>query len=215
MKNKLCMADVEKIFREREPETVGKYRYFSVLLPLVEKDGELYVLYEVRAAKMKSRPGEVCFPGGAVEKGEHRKECAVRETMEELGLERDAIEIINEIDTLHTYSNFTMYCYLGKIDYEALCRAEINKDEVEEYFMLPLEEMLKLEPYVYEVDIAPVIGEDFPYDMLGLDNGYNWNHGISEVPIYRLGERTVWGLTARLTKNFLNAIRKTYEIYNK
>lgn len=209
MKTDFNINEIEKIFKGREPEPVGKYRYFSVMLPLVEKEGKLHVLYEVRAAKMKCRPGEVCFPGGAIEKGETKEECAIRETMEELGLERSAVEIINEIDMLHTYSNFTMYCYLGKIEYEALCNAQVNEGEVEEYFMLPLDEMLEYEPYVYAVDIAPVIGDDFPYDMLGLDNGYNWQHGVSEVPIYKFGSRIVWGLTARLTKNFLNAIKKS------
>ena len=40
---------------------------FAVLVPLIEKDGEFHILFEVRSPKLKSQPGEVCFPGGAVE----------------------------------------------------------------------------------------------------------------------------------------------------
>ena len=36
---------------------------FSVVLPLVEQDGELCILFEVRSAAI-SQGGEVCFPGG-------------------------------------------------------------------------------------------------------------------------------------------------------
>ena len=45
---------------------------FAVLVPLIEKDGEFRILFEVRSPKLKSQPGEVCFPGGAVEDGRVR-----------------------------------------------------------------------------------------------------------------------------------------------
>ena len=208
MSKNVNMIDIESIFKEREPRPVGRYKYFSVMLPLVEKDGKLHVLYEVRASKMKTRPGEVCFPGGGIEKGETKEQCAVRETCEELGVPANAITIINEIDMLHVYSNYTMYCYLGKLDYEELLKATPSEHEVEEYFLVPLEEMLETEPFVYPVDIKPMIGDDFPYHMVGPENTYNWSHGQYEIPIYRFGERVVWGLTARLTKSFLEVVKE-------
>lgn len=65
-----------------------------MLIPLVEKDGELHLLFEVRAKHMESQPGEICFPGGHVEQGENPKDAALRETFEELGIPTEKIELI-------------------------------------------------------------------------------------------------------------------------
>ena len=59
----LTLEKIQSIFKEREIKTVGEHRYFSVLVPLVQKEDGLFVLYEVRAEHMKRQPGEVCFPG--------------------------------------------------------------------------------------------------------------------------------------------------------
>ena len=52
------------------------------------------ILFEVRAAGLRHQPGEVCFPGGKIEKGEGAREAAARETCEELCLDRSGIEIL-------------------------------------------------------------------------------------------------------------------------
>ncbi|GAE44688.1 hypothetical nudix hydrolase YeaB [Mesobacillus boroniphilus JCM 21738] len=41
-----------------------KFIKFAVLLPLVEVNGDVHILFEVRSLKMRRQPGEVCFPGG-------------------------------------------------------------------------------------------------------------------------------------------------------
>jgi len=204
----LKISDVEKIFSGRVPGVIGNYEDYSVLVPLVKKDGELNVLFEVRSSDLERQPGEICFPGGKKEYDETAEECAVRETAEELGLEVEDIRVITQLDAIHNYCNFTLYSFLGEIDYVKLLNAKINHNEVESIFYIPLSAFIANEPYIYEVEIIPDIGDDFPYDMVNSSDGYNWSKGISEVPIYQFEGQTIWGLTARISHNLAKILRE-------
>ena len=126
---------IRSVYEGRRPEAIGKHRYFSVLVPFVERDGELCLLYEVRAESV-SQPGEVCFPGGHVEKGEHPCDCALRETYEEIGVPADRVRLIGPGDRLYGYANFTLFTYLGVVDYEDYKKAKLAEDEVSEIFLM-------------------------------------------------------------------------------
>lgn len=203
---RITLKDFEDTFRNREPKSMGSYQYYSVLVPLVEKDGELHILYEVRAENLKRQPGEVCFPGGRIENGESAEECAVRETSEELNIRPEDIRIIAQMDFLHTYSNFTLYSLLGVIDYNVVSKITVNPDEVKEIFLVPVSFLAENEPEIYCFDVLPNIGPDFPYEKINLPNGYNWRKGKSTVPIYRYGDRVIWGLTARITNHLMDLV---------
>lgn len=203
---KITIKDFEETFRDREPKSLGIYQYYSVLVPLVEKDGELHLLYEVRSESLKRQPGEICFPGGRIEGKESAEECAIRETSEELNIDPKEIRIIAQLDFMHTYSNFTLYSLLGVIDYEVIAKATVNPDEVKEIFLVPVSFLAENEPEIYDFDVLPNIGPDFPYEKINLKDGYNWRKGKSTVPIYRYGDRAIWGLTARITNNLMELI---------
>lgn len=65
-------------------------RRAAVLCPIVDVGaGEPAVLFTVRAAHLRSQPGQVAFPGGHCEPGEGPAQAAVRETLEELGVAAD------------------------------------------------------------------------------------------------------------------------------
>lgn len=208
MMNQINLEKIEHIFCKRRPGTIGKHSFFSVLVPLVQKNGQLCLLYEVRAEHMKRQPGEICFPGGQVEADETFEECAVRETMEELGIEREDIGIIAQMDVLYTYSNFTMFPFLGTIKEEALLRMNCNPDEVKETFLVPLSWFADHAPFVYRSSVKPIIGKDFPYEKIKFPKGYKWRSGTSEVPIYEFEDRVIWGLTGRITRNFIEVLKE-------
>ena len=205
--NELNIEAIEKTIRGRTPLPIGYYLFYSVLVPLVEKDNQLHVLFEVRSEQLLHQPGEVCFPGGAMENGENEEECAIRETCEELGIKADAIKIIGQLDTLYTYSNFTMYSFLGVINYDELIMGTPNQHEVKEYFLVPLEYLMEKAPYIYKMEVIPDIKSDFPYDIVNFKEGYNWRKGRGEVPIYSYEDKVIWGLTARITKSMVEIIK--------
>jgi 8-oxo-dGTP pyrophosphatase MutT (NUDIX family) len=207
----LTINDIENIFQDRAVGAEGKYNFFSVLVPIVEKKDGLYILYEVRARHMVRQPGEICFPGGEMEPGEDEKQCAVRETREEIGIPEDRIRVVAQLDTLYSHSNFTMYAYLGIIEEEALEDMKLNPDEVDEVFLVPLEELLDAEPEVYDLDVVPQVADDFPYDKVSGGQTYRWRKGKATVPIYEVSDRVIWGLTGRITKGFIEAIKAEEE----
>ena len=210
---KLCLDDIKDVARRHVPKPVGSWQHCSVLLPLVESDGELHVLYELRAKSLEVQPGEVSFPGGGVEAGETPAEAALRETVEELGLPADAIEIVSELDYLITYRNLTIFCFLGVIDADALKNTSVNRGEVEEYFLVPLSWLLENDPETYTNRVISEPAEDLPLEKLAPHGGYNWSTGASVVPIYTWPdphsgkERIIWGMTARLTLAFTGLLK--------
>ena len=168
----MTIRDIERAFSGRAQRAAGARSHFSVLAPLVERGGELNLLFEVRSMSLARQPGDVCFPGGRTEPGEDAETCAVRETAEELGVGKGAIRVISALDELHSYGGMTVHSFLGELDHEALSAAEINIREVESVFLAPL---------LFFMESRPSAGD--------------------EVPLYEFGGKVIWGLTARIVSN--------------
>ena len=203
---KLQIEDFEKVYKDRAPETQGPYLFFSVMVPLVERDGELCLLYEVRSEDLRTQPGQICFPGGRMEAGETPEQCAIRETCEELGLASEHIRVIAQLDYIHTYSNFTMYPFLGVIDYEICRQTMANEDEVKEIFFVPLSWFLENRPVVFDLEVVPKVPEDFPYETIDSTEEYKWRKGKTAIPVYRYENYAIWGLTASITQHLLEVV---------
>lgn len=208
MKEDLRISDIESIFSGRRAGLEDFFNEFAVLLPVVEKDGELHVLYELRARHMEVQPGEICFPGGKKEPGETPKECALRETWEEIGVPADKIRVICQLDMMVNYSNVAMYVFLGIIDESALDDLDLNPDEVEEVFLVPIKWLMENEPEIYWTKVTPQPPEDFPYTEVTGGEPYKWRHGKTPVPVYKAyGDKVIWGFTGRITRRFVEIIK--------
>jgi 8-oxo-dGTP pyrophosphatase MutT (NUDIX family) len=204
----LKIADFEKVFKNYKAGPLGFYRYYSVLVPLTELRGELNLLYEVRAESLKTQPGQVSFPGGKIEEGETPEECAIREACEELCLKPQDIRVISPLDYLHTYSNFTMYPFLGVIDYDKCKSVTASPQEVKEIFFVPLSYLMETEPLIYNSDVYPKIPDNFPYEKINESNGYNWRKGSTSIPIYQYEGHAIWGLTALITQDLIAKMKE-------
>lgn len=203
---KAVYQEMKEAWHERVPRVIErrKERYSSVLLPLVEKDGQLEVLFEVRAASLHHQPGEVCFPGGAVEEGESFEAAAVRETKEELSLKPEQIEIIAQLDYLETSSGLTVHAYLGRLkEYDG----SFSSDEVDRVFTVPLSWILTQEPEKYVTAVHTIPGEDFPYERIPGGREYPWRKGTYDVYFYQYGDEVIWGMTAKILYAFVKLCR--------
>lgn len=210
------LDSIKDIVSAHKPRPIGKYRKYSVLVPLVEKDGAIQLLFEVRSDNLRKQPGEVAFPGGKLEPNETPGDCAIRETSEELGISEESISCFGPLNYVITYSNFTMYAYAGTISYETMKNAKPNPLEVKELFYVPLQFFLENEPEIYTNIIKPEVHDDFPTYKLNNTNdeeGYKWRTGRNDVPMYTWqpqdGEEIIiWGLTARVIQDFVKIIKE-------
>ena len=175
----------------------------------MEKDGKVHILYETRAKTLKSDPGEICFPGGHIEAGETPEEAALRETCEEIGISCDKIRMIGPGNVLYGYANYTLYIYLGIIDYEDYLNAKPQTEEVEEIFLVDAEALAACSPEIFREKVSASVDKDFPYEKLGIQKDYPWRTGIWDIPIYEVGGRMIWGLTARITCDLLETISES------
>ena len=65
------------------------------------------VLFEVRSATLRRQPGEVCFPGAAISRGEEPTACALRETWEgALGIPPEGVEVLAPLEKASTRAAF-------------------------------------------------------------------------------------------------------------
>jgi 8-oxo-dGTP pyrophosphatase MutT (NUDIX family) len=210
MNTLITLQDFRKALADRKPEPLDRHSYFSVLVPLVERNGELHLLYQQRSESLRRQPGEVSFPGGKMERGEMPEDCAIRETVEELGIPRGSIDVIGELDYIHHYNNFTMYAFPASVA-DANFNRTMNRAEVREVFFVPISFFMENEPEIYNYEISPKADADFPYDKIQPKGAYNWRAGSVPVPIYNYGERIIWGLTGRITLHLINILKNSFE----
>lgn len=202
--------DINKLIKnvsKRNPKPMDVEKKYSVLIPLVVNNGQWEVIYELRAMSLKSQPGEVSFPGGRVEEGETFKDAAIRETMEELLIKADNINVVGELDYLVSYANFTIHCFLGIIRGVNVDNIVPNKDEVDHLFTVPLEFLLNNDPDKYDLDLQTVENDEFPYALIPNGRDYNFRRGKHHVLFYKYKDYIIWGFTAKMTKHLIDIIR--------
>ena len=202
------IEDIKHILKNKKAGPSDINKYFAVLVPLLFHEGELHVIYQIRSHKVKRQPGEISFPGGEVEVDEKFIDAAVRETYEEIGAFPDNIEIIGELDYTVLTSNFFLYPYVGLIKNTEIKDLILNKDEVQEIFAVPLKYLLEYSPELYDLQYKPVITDDFPLHKIPNGENYNWRVINYPSPFYEYDNNIIWGLTAKITKDFLDILKE-------
>lgn len=200
------MDYIDKALNNRKPFVMGHQTLFqsAVLLPLIEQDGELYVLFEKRALHLRRQPGEIGFPGGRIDPQDHDPQAAaVRETCEELGIEADQIEVIGPLDYVVTAFQI-VFPFVGRIKQPELIRP--NPDEVADVFKVPLKHLQTTRPELYLVDLHMEPPDHFPFDLIPDGRQYKWRGGQIPEYFYEYEGRVIWGLTARILHHFLKLI---------
>ncbi len=157
----------------------------AVLLPLVERGGQLQVLLTQRAKHLKNHAGQISFPGGSVEEQDTGPmSTALRETEEEVGLPADSIEVVGYLDNYYTITGYSVTPVVGFFDADRTLN--LDRTEVDEAFEVPLAHLF--DPVNHHKKTKQLFGHDISY---------------YEIPWQ---ERLIWGATAAMIVGFYNTV---------
>jgi 8-oxo-dGTP pyrophosphatase MutT (NUDIX family) len=156
-------------------------RTASVLVPLYVAGGELWTILTQRSDQLPTHRSQIAFPGGAHELGEDPWSAALRESQEEIGLDPKRVLRLGELDEGETPAGFRVVPTVGAVphDFEPAPSAA----EIADVFKLPLSAFAN--PRMIEEREVKV------------------NDVRRMLRIYHVGQRQVWGLTARILQNLL------------
>lgn len=154
----------------------------SVLLPLFEKNGQTHILFIRRSDTVSHHKGEISFPGGRMERSDSSlTDTALRETQEEIGLSRERVRIIAELDDYVTPYNFHITPFAGFVNMPDVLIPDHR--EVAEIIDVPLVFFLNRQNY---------------------SAGYRlYNKTVYHLHFFRYGQHTIWGITGYIMHEFM------------
>ncbi|MBA2580969.1 MAG: CoA pyrophosphatase [Thermoleophilaceae bacterium] len=154
----------------------------AVLVPLFVAGGDLHAVFTKRREDLAHHAGEISFPGGGRDSpDEDLRMTALRETEEEIGLPRDAVEILGALPATPTFvSDYRILPFVGLI--EAGHAWRLQPTEVDEVLELSIPDLIR---------------------------GYEHKR-VKQIPFrtttYTVRGALVWGATARIVASLLERI---------
>jgi 8-oxo-dGTP pyrophosphatase MutT (NUDIX family) len=156
----------------------------AVLVPIIDHP-EPTVLLTQRAQHLPDHAGQVSFPGGKIDKGDATPcASALRETKEEIGLDRAHIEPIGYLDLYMTTLGYRIVPVIARV--KPGFQLALNLAEVDTTFEVPL---------AFLMDQANV--QRHSREWQGMTRRY---YAIT------FGERYIWGVTAGILRNLYDRI---------
>ncbi|ALG69093.1 CoA pyrophosphatase [Beggiatoa leptomitoformis] len=158
----------------------------AVLLPLVAYPDGYRVILTQRTAHLHHHAGQICFPGGRVDATDQTPiDTALRETMEEIGLPAQFIEIAGSLDPYETGTGFLITPIVGFV--QTGFQLTVDSFEVADVFEVPLSFLLDQRNHQRE--------------MMNYKGQPRFYH------VFYYQERMIWGATAGILINFYQRLQ--------
>lgn len=109
-----------------------------------ERDGEPWLVFTKRTHHVQHHKGEISFPGGARDdEDQDLAATAIRETVEELGVDPSDIRIIGRLDELPTFvTGYNVTPYVAVVPEQHAYRP--SDAEIDEVIELPVAELARI-----------------------------------------------------------------------
>ena len=164
----------------------------AVLIPLYQAEGAWHVLFTQRTHLVETHKGQVSFPGGRVDPEDpDRVTTALREAEEEIGLRRQDVTVLGQLDELLTVTQYRITPIVGAFPWPY--NFVLSEAELSATFGVPLRWLA--DPQNLEIQYREPL-------VTG-----------PKVPVYYLHYEhyTIWGATARMLLNLLEVLRPVLE----
>ena len=158
----------------------------SVLIPVIERDEELTVLFTRRTEHLQAHAGQISFPGGGAEPDDSSPiATALRETEEEIGLHPRHVEVLGSLAVHATVTGYRITPVVGLV--RPPFDLQLDEFEVAEIFEVPLAFLLDPANHRRESMIREGRHRDF--------------YAVPYGPYY------IWGATAAMLLQFYAFVR--------
>jgi 8-oxo-dGTP pyrophosphatase MutT (NUDIX family) len=157
----------------------------AVLVPIVDR-GEPFLVFAKRTEHVGTHRGQISFPGGRVDPTDAGPlAAALRESEEEIGLPRGAVEPLGALDDTETVATqFVITPFVGVVRAPVAWRPDGH--EIEKVIEVPLQALRDRASFrVEHRERGGVRHEVFFWDYQG---------------------ETIWGATARILKHYLDLL---------
>lgn len=198
-----------KTLIDGEKRIIGQSRYVSsaVFIGIIRIEEKEFIILEKRALHIR-QGGEISFPGGKYDIEDKTTEyTAIRETIEELGVTRDKIEMLGKFGSLVSPNGIILEVYVGYINIQNIEELKYNSAEVEKVILVPLDFFLENPPRVEMIGMENI--PMFSTSELKLPERYgnSWTGRPREVYFYNYQGEIIWGLTAEIIYEFIQKYR--------
>ncbi|XLZ72669.1 CoA pyrophosphatase [Massilia sp. SR12] len=158
----------------------------SVLVPLVLREEGVSLLLTMRTAHLNDHAGQIAFPGGRAEATDvDAVDTALRETEEEIGLDRRHIDVIGTLPVYYTGTGYAVTPVVGLVAPPFALKAD--PDEVAEIFEVPF-------PFLMDGANHQLLAVDLP-------NGRRRFYAMPYQNYF------IWGATAGMLRNLFHFLR--------
>lgn len=158
-------------------------RTAAVLVPILDKT-EPEIILTVRSELLPHHPGQVSFPGGAVDQSDLSAVfTALREAEEEIGLDFSQVSPLGFLDRLDTISDYRVLPVVGLVKPSFVWKPD--KREVSEVFTVPLKVAVDHKNFTHKE--VEYLGKSVTISSLNWQGHKIW--GITAAILLNLGSR--------------------------
>ncbi len=161
------------------------YPEAGILVPITDDHSNPEMVFTLRSSNLNTHRGQVAYPGGKRDPGDPSLAAtALRETHEEIGLPPDQVEVIAPLSQVMSRYGILVTPFVGVIPVDH--PLEPNPHEIESVFRVPLSFLLE--------------------DRRERTDALNFLNHTFYVPCYRWERYQIWGLSAVVLVDFMNAV---------